>query len=135
VKLILESDDVAHLAAARMALKGSCCDPGLDRVVNPTLYAALSHYHAHKDDLDAAIKAEAELASELEEKVSAPFKALLKELDAKVVRYHLDRSCPTSLAHELRARGIDVTTTPEVWLRNTTDGEPLSYATVAAASC
>ena len=77
--------------------------------------------------MDAQMETEEKLASELEDQVSKPLKEKLAELDAAVVRYHLDRSCPNSLAQPLRDRGIDVTTTPEVWLRKASDAEQLSY--------
>lgn len=92
------------------------------------VYAALSHYHSHQDEMDAQMAAEDDRASELEDQVSLPLKLRLAEIDARVIRYHLDRSCPNSLAEVLRERGIDVTTTPEVWLTNASDGEQLSYA-------
>lgn len=89
--------------------------------------AALSYYHSHKEEMDAQMETEEKLADELEDQVSKPLKEKLAELDAGVVRYHLDRSCPNSLGQALRDRGIDVTTTPEVWLRKASDAEQLSY--------
>jgi len=92
------------------------------------VYAALSYYHSHKEEVDAQMEAEANLAFQLSKDVSTPLKEQLAELDASVVRYHLDRSCPNSLALSLRERGIDVTTTSEVWLLRASDSEQLSYA-------
>ena len=81
--------------------------------------------------MDAQMETEEKLASELEDQVSKPLKEKLAELDAAVVRYHLGRSCPNSLAQPLRDRGIDVTTTPEVWLRKASDAEQLSYTHIS----
>ena len=92
------------------------------------VYAALALYHSHKENMDALMESEAKLAFELREERSKPLRELLAELDSKVVRYHLDRSCPKTLAEALRDKGIDVTTTPEVWLRKASDEEQLSYA-------
>jgi predicted nuclease of predicted toxin-antitoxin system/uncharacterized protein (DUF433 family) len=92
------------------------------------VYAALCYYHSHKEEMDAQMQDEAKFASDLQEKFSSELKQKLAELDAQVVRYHLDRSCPGSLAEALRQRGLDVTTTPEVWLSKGSDREQLSYA-------
>lgn len=46
----------------------------------------------------------------------------------KTIRFHLDENCDPRIAHGLRRLGIDVTTTPDVGMRNATDQEQLAYA-------
>jgi predicted nuclease of predicted toxin-antitoxin system len=47
------------------------------------------------------------------------------------VAFHLDEQIPPALADALRSRGIDVTTTTDVGLIGTGDGEHLAFAAKA----
>ena len=49
---------------------------------------------------------------------------------SRTLRFHLDDNCPTAIAHGLRRRGIDVTTTAEAKLISATDEEQTAYALV-----
>src|SRR4051794_33151369 len=46
----------------------------------------------------------------------------------RTIRFHLDENCATAIAHGLRRRGIDVTTTAEAALISATDEEQIAYA-------
>ena len=45
----------------------------------------------------------------------------------RTIRFHLDENCPRALADGLRRRGVDVTTTPEVGLREASDDEQTAF--------
>jgi predicted nuclease of predicted toxin-antitoxin system len=47
---------------------------------------------------------------------------------AQTIRYHLDEQVSKALADALRRRGIDVTRTPEVGLREAPDQDQLTFA-------
>jgi predicted nuclease of predicted toxin-antitoxin system len=46
----------------------------------------------------------------------------------RTIPFHLDENCPNAIAHGLRRRGIDVTTTPEAGLLGATDDEQTAHA-------
>lgn len=47
---------------------------------------------------------------------------------ARTVRFHLDENCDPRIAAGLRLHGVDVTTTTEAGLLQTSDAEQLAYA-------
>lgn len=48
---------------------------------------------------------------------------------AAEIRFHLDECAPTAIAHGLRRRGIDITTTQEEGLLHVPDESQLDFAT------
>jgi predicted nuclease of predicted toxin-antitoxin system len=45
----------------------------------------------------------------------------------RTIRFHLDENCAKAIAEGLARRGVDVTTTPEAWLKGASDEQQAAF--------
>ena len=88
------------------------------------VYAALTYYHANREEIDADLTTEDKEAERLEREYYLARKSLLEDLSLTLTKMPWIED----LIYALRIRGVDIMTAPEADMIERNDQEHLGYA-------